>query len=101
MVIISPLTYFILPTDIIPDIIAGFGYVDDASCVMTSLNKLSSSITLQMQDQAKLQCNEIFGEIDEAVIAKVSSVLNENKDAIAASIEQKIGDKQKSDKKKK
>ena len=101
MVIISPLAYFILPTDIIPDIIAGFGYVDDASCVMTSLKKLSSSITLQIQDQAKSQCKELLGEIDETVLEKVSSAINENKDAIAASIEQKISEKQKSDKKKK
>ena len=36
-VLLAALAYFILPTDIIPDFIAGFGFTDDAAVLATAL----------------------------------------------------------------
>ena len=72
MFIIAPLAYFILPADIIPDFIAALGYADDGIAVTKSLQTVSSSITPTMQEDAKLQCEGIFGEMDEELLDLLS-----------------------------
>lgn len=93
MTIVAPLAYFIMPLDMIPDALATFagaGYVDDGAAVMACVKALSSSITLEIQDQAKAQCKEIVGEVDEAVLNSVSSTLNDNREVIVNSITKTI-----------
>ena len=88
-VIVLPLAYFILPVDLIPDILVaagGIGYVDDGAAIMASLNALKSSITTELQEATKLQCKDIVGEIDENVLEKVKSVLHDRQDTIVSSI---------------
>ena len=95
MAIVAPLAYFIMPIDMIPDafaIFAGAGYVDDGAAVMACVKALSSSITLEIQNQAKAQCKEIVGEVDEAVLNSVSSTLNDNQEVIAETITKAIGE---------
>ena len=105
MAIVAPLAYFIMPIDMIPDafaIFAGAGYVDDGAAVMACVKALSSSITLEIQNQAKAQCKEIVGEVDEAVLNSVSSTLNDNQEVIAETITKAIGEgKKREDKKSK
>ena len=105
MAIVAPLAYFIMPIDMIPDAFATFagaGYVDDGAAVMACVKALSSSITLEIQNQAKAQCKEIVGEVDEAVLNSVSSTLNDNQEVIAETITKAIGEgKKREDKKSK
>ena len=105
MAIVAPLAYFIMPIDMIPDafaIFAGAGYVDDGAAVMACVKALSSSITLEIQNQAKAQCKEIVGEVDEAALNSVSSTLNDNQEVIAETITKAIGEgKKREDKKSK
>ena len=105
MAIVAPLAYFIMPIDMIPDafaIFAGAGYVDDGAAVMACVKALSSSITLEIQNQAKAQCKEIVGEVDEAVLNSVSSTLNDNQEVIAETITKAISEgKKREDKKSK
>ena len=94
MAIIAPLAYFIMPIDMIPDAFATFagaGYVDDGAAVMACVKALSSSITLEIQDQAKEQCKDIIGEVDEEVLKTVTTTLNDNKEVIVDSISKTIG----------
>ena len=94
MAIVAPLAYFIMPLDMIPDALATFagaGYVDDGAAVMACVKALSSSITLEIQDQAKAQCKEIVGEVNEEVLNSVSSTLNNNQEPIVYSITKVIG----------
>lgn len=94
MAIVAPLAYFIMPLDMIPDALATFagaGYVDDGAAVMACVKALSSSITLEIQDQAKAQCKEIVGEVNEEVLNSVSSTLNDNQEPIVYSITKVIG----------
>ena len=81
MRIILPLTYFILPADIIPDIILGLGFVDDSLVIMTCIKALSSSITPEITDQARTMCHELVGEFDEDVISSVAHIVEECADS--------------------
>jgi uncharacterized membrane protein YkvA (DUF1232 family) len=44
-ILAAALAYFILPTDIIPDFIAGFGFTDDFAVLLLVLKRVSSSVT--------------------------------------------------------
>lgn len=105
MAIVAPLAYFIMPIDMIPDAFATFagaGYVDDGAAVMACVKALSSSITLEIQNQAKAQCKEIVGEVDEEVLKTVTTTLNDNQEVIAETITKAIGEgKKREDKKSK
>ena len=85
MFIMAPLAYFILPADIIPDFIAALGYADDSIAVTKSLQTISSSITPALQEETKLQCEEIFGELDENLLDQISGIINENQKVILSS----------------
>ncbi len=78
MFIMAPLAYFILPADIIPDFIAALGYADDSIAITKSLQTISSSITSALQEETKLQCEEIFGELDENLLDQISGIINKN-----------------------
>lgn len=43
-VIYGALAYFVLPTDAIPDVIAGLGFTDDAAVLMTLMTVLGTAI---------------------------------------------------------
>ena len=82
MLIIAPLAYFILPADLIPDVILGAGYVDDGLTVMTALKTVSSSITPSITDQTKVMCKNLIGDADEEAINGIlDKVLKKSKDA--------------------
>ncbi|MGB5092443.1 MAG: YkvA family protein [Parvibaculum sp.] len=42
--LLAALAYFVLPADFVPDIIAGFGFTDDATVLMATLGLVSSHI---------------------------------------------------------
>lgn len=42
--LLAALAYFILPTDFIPDFIAGLGFTDDATVLMTAIGLVSSHV---------------------------------------------------------
>lgn len=52
--ILAALAYFVLPADIIPDIIAGFGFTDDATVLTAALGLVSSHIKMRHRQAARL-----------------------------------------------
>ncbi len=40
----AALAYFVLPIDVIPDFIAGFGFTDDAAVLYAAIRSVASSI---------------------------------------------------------
>lgn len=78
MLIIAPLAYFILPADLIPDVILGAGYVDDGVAIMTALKTFGSSITPEITDQTRKMCKNLIGEVDENVINLVMEKIKQN-----------------------
>lgn len=43
--LIGALAYFILPTDMVPDILAGLGFTDDAAVLLAALRLVGNHIT--------------------------------------------------------
>lgn len=64
-VIIGALGYFICPIDLIPDIMIGTGFLDDASILMFALTTISSSITPEIRSDARKRLHQIF-EFDDS-----------------------------------
>jgi uncharacterized membrane protein YkvA (DUF1232 family) len=44
-ILLAALAYFVLPTDIIPDFIAGFGFTDDVAVLSAAITAVRSHIT--------------------------------------------------------
>lgn len=81
LLIVAPLAYFVMPTDLIADFLPVVGYTDDGLAIVTCIKSLASSITNEIKEQAKVQCKELMGEIDENVINSISSIVEKNQDA--------------------
>ena len=56
------LGYFILPIDIIPDLLPMIGYADDISALFWVMNKVWKNITPDVRDQARAKAAEIVGK---------------------------------------
>ena len=64
-IVIGALGYFICPIDLIPDIMIGTGFLDDASILMYALTTISSSITPEIRLDARKRLHQIF-EFDDS-----------------------------------
>lgn len=64
--IIAALGYFILPTDLIPDIVVAFGFTDDIAVMLFALSKVADHITPEVKQKAKEKLSHWFENIDEA-----------------------------------
>lgn len=58
--ILAVLGYFILPVDLIPDLLPGLGFTDDAAAIAWALYKLKENITPEVEKQAKQKCDKLF-----------------------------------------
>ncbi len=59
-VIWGALGYFICPLDVIPDVMIGTGFLDDAAALTLALSYLATSITPQIKAAAKSQLHKWF-----------------------------------------
>ena len=73
LMIIAPLAYFILPIDLIPDMILGLGYADDGIAVMAALKAITTSITPEIIEQTKLMHKNLIGEIDPNIAENIEN----------------------------
>lgn len=65
----SALGYFILPVDLIPDIIPVVGFTDDLAALVACYKTVKANITPAIQQQAKAKLEEWFGIVDDDKIA--------------------------------
>ncbi|MDE1174928.1 MAG: YkvA family protein [Parvibaculaceae bacterium] len=49
----AALAYFVMPVDVIPDVIAGFGFTDDATVLMTAIGLVSGHIRPRHREAAR------------------------------------------------
>lgn len=61
-VIIGALGYFILPLDLIPDVVVGLGYTDDLGALGVALFQVAMYIDADIKKQAKDKLKEWFGD---------------------------------------
>ncbi|MEO0881248.1 MAG: YkvA family protein [Pseudomonadota bacterium] len=52
-VLFAALAYFVLPTDMVPDIVAGFGFTDDATVLATALGIVGAQVQEQHRRAAR------------------------------------------------
>lgn len=52
-ILLAALAYFVMPLDMIPDFITGFGFTDDATVIATAIGIVSSYITADHHARAK------------------------------------------------
>lgn len=52
-VLVAALAYFVMPVDLIPDFIAGFGFTDDAAVLATAIGLVGSHIKPRHQVRAR------------------------------------------------
>ncbi|HDM8215629.1 YkvA family protein [Vibrio campbellii] len=47
------LAYFVLPTDMVPDVLAGVGFTDDMAALTLAVNSVGNAITDEHEEQAR------------------------------------------------
>jgi|WetSurMetagenome_2_1015567.scaffolds.fasta_scaffold21887_2 uncharacterized membrane protein YkvA (DUF1232 family) len=60
--IATALGYFILPTDLVPDLMPILGFTDDMAVLIFALRQVSAHITPEIKAKAEEQCNRWFPE---------------------------------------
>ena len=53
-VLIGALAYFVMPADMIPDVVAGLGFTDDAAVLTAALGTLAEHIRPDHRERARL-----------------------------------------------
>lgn len=61
----SGLGYFILPTDLIPDVVPITGFTDDLAALIAAYRFVRYNITPEVEARAKAKLAERFGDVDE------------------------------------
>lgn len=56
--IATALAYFIMPVDLIPDVLAGMGYTDDAAVILAALQVVAHQLHPRHYRQAKLALDQ-------------------------------------------
>lgn len=67
-IIVGALGYFVLPIDLIPDVVPMLGFSDDLGVLLAAVVAVAAHITPEVKDQAKMQMKKWFGESE---IAKI------------------------------
>ena len=52
-VLMAALAYFVMPVDVIPDFIAGFGFTDDATVLYAAIRSVAKHIRPEHRERAK------------------------------------------------
>lgn len=62
--ILGALGYFILPLDLLPDVLPVVGFTDDLSAILLALHAVWKNITPEVKELAASKAREIFGDLD-------------------------------------
>ena len=60
-VLLAALAYFLLPSDLVPDIVAGIGFTDDAAVIAAVLGTFARHVTDEHRAQASHRLDELLG----------------------------------------
>ncbi len=63
--IMAALGYFILPTDLIPDLVVAFGFSDDVAVLLYALSQVADHITPEVKEKAARKLEDWFDNIDQ------------------------------------
>ena len=60
-VLLGAIAYFVLPADMIPDVLAPLGFTDDASVIAAALAAVGSHLQPRHRDQARDRLDKLAG----------------------------------------
>ena len=60
--LLAALAYFIMPFDVIPDFILGFGFTDDMTVLLTAFGLIRTHVTDEHRERAKQTVEELRAE---------------------------------------
>lgn len=60
--ILAALGYFILPADLVPDLIPGAGFADDAAALASALAVTATHVKAEHRERARKQVEQWFGQ---------------------------------------
>ncbi len=63
-IMMAGLAYFVLPTDVIPDFLAGFGFTDDAAVLMMLLSVVGGAIKPKHKAEAEAALDKLQADDD-------------------------------------
>jgi len=72
MIIMGALGYFILPTDVIPDLLPFAGLADDWAALIAAVSFVASAITPAVKERAKEQLRKWFGDYDDSQLGEMA-----------------------------
>lgn len=61
-ILFGALAYFILPTDVVPDILTAFGFIDDAAVMAAAYRKVSEYVTPAHRERARQALHDLDNE---------------------------------------
>ena len=62
--LLAALAYFVVPTDMIPDLVVGLGYTDDAAVLAAALRTLAAHIRTDHRERARVTLLEMAADTD-------------------------------------
>ena len=74
--IAAALAYFILPTDLIPDIALMIGYTDDIGVLIFALSQVTDHITPGIREKAREKLSDWFGDAKLAEAKKIEEKIS-------------------------
>ena len=61
-ILLAALAYFIMPLDVIPDVLLGLGFTDDMAVLYTAISLIRSNMTQAHRDRAKETLDKLKAE---------------------------------------
>lgn len=61
-VLLAAVAYFVLPIDLVPDFVLGFGFTDDAAVLAAALKTLAGQIRPRHRDRARAALDDVGAE---------------------------------------
>jgi uncharacterized membrane protein YkvA (DUF1232 family) len=61
-ILLGALAYFIMPIDVIPDVLLGLGFTDDMAVLYTAISMIRSHMTQAHRDRAKETLDKLKAE---------------------------------------
>ena len=64
--LLAALAYFVMPFDVVPDFILGFGFTDDMTVLLTAFGLIRTHVTDEHRERAKETVEQLHAEAKEA-----------------------------------
>ena len=75
--IVGALGYFILPIDVIPDLVPVLGFTDDLGALAVAITAVAMFIDDEVKQKSKAKLKDWFGKYDESTLEDIDNKVND------------------------